>query len=161
MILNDRYLIYFSITKRCYLFFLIFILMFFAFLIGFYKQYQILNYTNEIKINGLYAQKDYISQKIAPGTQGKFVISIDEQEKFKLYVKENNHKPSNMYFKINNKTFNNMREVVEYINKKHLKEIEIEWFWKYDGDDTLDTIDGLKSENYLIELYEGEDAIVL
>lgn len=133
--------------------------MFFAFLIGFYKQYQIFNYTNEIKINGVYAQKDYICQKIAPGTQGKFVIS-NNKEKIKLYVNENNKKPSNMYFKIGNKMFNDIKEAINYINDEKLDYVEIEWSWEYSKDDLLDTIDGLNAENYLVEIYEEEEVTI-
>lgn len=133
--------------------------MFFAFLIGFYKHYQNLNYTNEIKINGIYAQQEYICQKIAPGTNGKLVIS-NNKEKIKLYVNENNKKPRNMYFKIESKIFNDIKEAINYINDEKLKYAEIEWIWEYSKDDSLDTIDGVKAENYVVEIYEEEEVTI-
>ncbi len=67
-----------------------------------------------------------------------------------------------MYFKIDNETFNDMQETIEYINDKQLKSIEIEWIWKYDENNNyLDTIDGLNAGDYLIDIYEGEEKKVL
>ena len=108
---------------------------------------------------------------IYPGTKGEFSIQLYGQEnlKYQIIFQSKNQKPKNLVF--NEKGRDNYYETLEdlgetlngNIKKGEVKEVSIEWQWKYETNengDMQDTKDGneLKEYNFLI-IARGEEKI--
>ena len=108
---------------------------------------------------------------IYPGTKGEFSIQLYGQEnlKYQIIFQSKNQKPKNLVF--NEKGRDNYYETLEdlgetlsgNIKKGEVKEVVIEWQWKYETNengDMQDTKDGneLKEYNFLI-IAKGEEEI--
>ena len=108
---------------------------------------------------------------IYPGTKGEFSIQLYGQEnlKYQIIFQSKNQKPKNLVF--NEKGRDNYYETLEdlgetlsgNIKKGEVKEVVIEWQWKYETNengDMQDTKDGneLKEYNFLI-IARGEEKI--
>ena len=108
---------------------------------------------------------------IYPGTKGEFSIQLYGQENlnYQIIFQSKNQKPKNLVF--NEKGRDNYYETLEdlgetlsgNIKKGEVKEVVIEWQWKYETNesgDMQDTKDGneLKEYNFLI-IARGEEKI--
>ena len=108
---------------------------------------------------------------IYPGTKGEFSIQLYGQENlnYQIIFQSKNQKPKNLVFK--EKGRDNYYETLEAlgetltgnIEKGEVKEVVIEWQWKYETNengDMQDTKDGneLKEYNFLI-IARGEEKI--
>ena len=108
---------------------------------------------------------------IYPGTKGEFSIKLYGQENlnYQIIFQSKNQKPKNLVF--NEKGRDNYYETLEdlgetlngNIKKGEVKEVSIEWQWKYETNengDMQDTKDGneLKEYNFLI-IARGEEKI--
>ena len=96
-----------------------------------------INLTDTINPNTL------IREKIAPGTEGKFEIILQSNQKinYRIKFKSENEKPENLNFRI---------EVME--NKRNT----IHWEWEYQKDNTQDrqdTKDGERIKQYHFIIY--------
>lgn len=106
---------------------------------------------------------------IYPGTKGEFSIKLYGQENlnYQIIFQSKNQKPKNLVF--NEKGRDNYYETLEElgktlngnIKKGEVKEVSIEWQWKYETNengDIQDTKDGneLKEYNFLI-IARGEE----
>jgi hypothetical protein len=89
---------------------------------------------------------------IAPGTNGKFEICIenieDKREMYYFSYYENTYKPENLTFEVDGNKFGDLKEVINYMNSYINNKTTIYWEWKYYGDDEIDTLNGEKSGNY-------------
>lgn len=103
-----------------------------------------------------YNKSSLISNKIAPGTKGKFKISIEnlEEKREEYYFKydQNNYKPQNLIFFVKDKKFNNLGDLIEYLNIEGITEETIYWEWEFTGNDVIDTINGEKNEKYMFSI---------
>lgn len=114
-----------------------------------------------------------INNKIAPGTQGSFTITIDGTGsevgmKYELTSTAELGKPSNLKFTWNGTTYNTLTELFAnaggyiYANEENkVKEIKIDWEWPYQigendeeiaANDELDMDSGL-GESYAFDVY--------
>lgn len=122
------------------------------------------NYDNsksqEIKLCDTIRQNSYIY----PGSNGTFYIVLNTKEgnkeiEYLMQVEEENNKPKNLKFELNNKTYNSMEELAKEI-KGTIKEnsiqiFKIQWYWKYQDTSTSDdedTKDGKNIEKYKFKI---------
>ena len=100
---------------------------------------------------------------IYPGTKGEFSIQIYGQENlnYQIIFQSKNEKPKNLVFNEKGRddyyeTLENLGETLNgNINKGEVKEIVIEWQWKYETNekgDKQDTIDGNQLKEYNFEI---------
>ena len=127
--------------------------------------------TKEISLFSNFSDNMNWNRIIYPGTKGEFTIKLYGQEdlNYKITFQSKNQKPKNLVF--NEKGRDNYYETLEKlgetlngeIKKGEIKEITIEWQWKYEtneNSDNQDTKDGkeLKEYNFLI-IARGEEKI--
>ena len=95
-------------------------------------------------------------KKIAPGTKGEFVIILkkDEELNCKVIFTSITKKPKNLEFKLNDKKYNTLNEMLKENNR-----VIIDWEWKYDVNDKKDIEDTEDGEN-LKEYIFNMDTIV-
>ncbi len=103
---------------------------------------------------------DKVSDKniIYPGSYGSFyvVISTKNGNKdmlYKMQVKEETSKPTNLKFKLNGNIYNSVEELAQSVNgkisKNSTKTLKIDWFWDFNtNDDITDTYDATNNTNY-------------
>ena len=98
---------------------------------------------------------------IYPGTKGEFSIKLYGQEKLQYEVtfKSKNQKPRNLVFKQNGKEYETLEKLGEdlkgNLQKGEIKNIVIEWEWKYETNekqDFQDTKDGKEIREYNFEI---------
>ena len=98
---------------------------------------------------------------IYPGTKGEFSIKLYGQEKLQYEVtfKSKNQKPRNLVFKQNGKEYETLEKLGENLKgnlqKDEIKNIVIEWEWKYETNekqDFQDTKDGKEIREYNFEI---------
>ena len=98
---------------------------------------------------------------IYPGTKGEFSIKLYGQEKLQYEVtfKSKNQKPENLVFKQNGKEYETLEKLGEdlkgNLQKGEIKNIVIEWEWKYETNekqDFQDTKDGKEIREYNFEI---------
>ena len=98
---------------------------------------------------------------IYPGTKGEFSIKLYGQEKLQYEVtfKSKNQKPENLVFKQNGKEYETLEKLGENLKgnlqKGEIKNIVIEWEWKYETNekqDFQDTKDGKEIREYNFEI---------
>ena len=98
---------------------------------------------------------------IYPGTKGEFSIKLYGQEKLQYEVtfKSKNQKPRNLVFKQNGKEYETLEKLGENLKgnlqKGEIKNIVIEWEWKYETNekqDFQDTKDGKEIREYNFEI---------
>ena len=98
---------------------------------------------------------------IYPGTKGEFSIKLYGQEKLQYEVtfKSKNQKPKNLVFKQNGKEYETLEKLGEdlkgNLQKGEIKNIVIEWEWKYETNekqDFQDTKDGKEIREYNFEI---------
>lgn len=98
---------------------------------------------------------------IYPGTKGEFSIKLYGQEKLQYEVtfKSKNQKPENLVFKQNGKEYETLELLGENLKgnlqKGEIKNIVIEWEWKYETNekqDFQDTKDGKEIREYNFEI---------
>ena len=98
---------------------------------------------------------------IYPGTKGEFSIKLYGQEKLQYEVtfKSKNQKPENLVFKQDGKEYETLEKLGENLKgnlqKGEIKNIVIEWEWKYETNekqDFQDTKDGKEIREYNFEI---------
>lgn len=99
------------------------------------------------------------NKKIAPGSKGNFIISMDIKKdiQFDLKIEEKTSKPQNLYFVLDNKKYFNIQSMESIIKEKLIDngKVKVDWNWPYfesDIHDKQDTIDGENSHTYIIEI---------
>ena len=127
--------------------------------------------TRETSLFSNISNKTNWNRTIYPGTKGEFSIKLYGQENlnYQIIIQSKNQKPKNLVF--NEKGRDNYYETLEAlgetlcgnIKKGEVKEVSIEWQWKYETNengDIQDTKDGneLKEYNFLI-IARGEEKI--
>ena len=127
--------------------------------------------TREISLFSNISNETNWNRIIYPGTKGEFSIKLYGQENlnYQIIFQSKNQKPKNLVF--NEKGRDNYYETLEdlgetlsgNIKKGEVKEVVIEWQWKYETNesgDMQDTKDGneLKEYNFLI-IARGEEKI--
>lgn len=94
---------------------------------------------------------------IYPGANGSFYIIINttggnKDINYIMQVQEENSKPKNLKFKINNIEYDSIKELSENIKgtieKNASKILKIDWFWDYDSNEIIDTFDGININKY-------------
>lgn len=106
---------------------------------------------------------------IYPGTKGEFSIKLYGQEKLQYEVtfKSKNQKPRNLVFKQNGKEYETLEKLGEdlkgNLQKGEIKNIVIEWEWKYETNekqDFQDTKDGKEIREYNFEIIAKGSEII-
>ena len=106
---------------------------------------------------------------IYPGTKGEFSIKLYGQEKLQYEVtfKSKNQKPENLVFKQNGKEYETLEKLGEdlkgNLQKGEIKNIVIEWEWKYETNekqDFQDTKDGKEIREYNFEIIAKGSEII-
>lgn len=113
------------------------------------------------------------NNKIAPGTQGSFVIKIDGTDsevgiKYELSTKTQVDKPTNLKFKYNGTTYDTIGALLAdaggYINANDtdkVRNIQIDWEWPYETGETAaekysgdlsDTDNGRSNTNFKFDI---------
>ena len=81
--------------------------------------------------------------KIAPGTQGSFNITVDASDaevgiEYKIIIENEQNVPQNLKFKYNDTIFENLKQLEKYFNEtiyvdddEKTKTYTIEWEWPY------------------------------
>lgn len=115
------------------------------------------NLTNETNWNKI----------IYPGTKGNFSIMLYGKEnlKYQIIFKSKNPKPENLVFKESGREYKTLEDLgknlIGSLQKAEIKEIIIEWEWKYQtnkNQDIQDTIDGKEIKEYNFEIIaKGEE----
>lgn len=105
---------------------------------------------------------------IYPGTKGEFLIKLYGQEnlQYEIAFRSKNQKPKNLVFKQNGKEYETLEQLGEDLNgnikKDEIKNIVIEWEWKYETNekqDLQDTKDGKEIREYNFEITaKGKEA---
>lgn len=105
---------------------------------------------------------------IYPGTKGEFSIKLYGQEnlQYEIAFRSKNQKPKNLVFKQNGKEYETLEQLGEDLNgnikKDEIKNIVIEWEWKYETNekqDLQDTKDGKEIKEYNFEITaKGKEA---
>ena len=105
---------------------------------------------------------------IYPGTKGEFSIKLYGQEnlQYEITFRSKNQKPKNLVFKENGKEYETLEQLGEDLNgnikKDEIKNIAIEWEWKYETNekqDLQDTKDGREIREYNFEITaKGKEA---
>lgn len=109
------------------------------------------------------------SNKLAPGTKGKFEIKLDATKSevgvnYIIRFENESIKPTNLKFSYNGKTYNSLTDLGTAINgiinandENKTKTIQVEWNWAYQtgttaeeitANDLIDTQDSRTIENY-------------
>lgn len=110
--------------------------------------------------------KKWMSNKIAPGVKGKFVIVMDtyhstQDLEYEIKIKDKTTKPKNLYFKSRNGIeYMNLEELAKNelsgkIDKNSQKNLMIQWEWKYeisDKNNQMDVEDSNQIEKYQFEV---------
>lgn len=115
-----------------------------------------------------------VNNKIAPGTQGSFIIKIDGKGsevgiRYELGTNYQDNKPTNLKFKYNGTTYDTMDALLAdaggYIDandSNKVREIQIDWEWPYEtgtndteklNGDLADTDDGRTINNFSFEIF--------
>ena len=114
-----------------------------------------------------------LDNKIAPGTNGKFMITIDGSGSdvgihYDLLIENETTKPHNLFFTYQGQKFESLEEVVNRTSgdikadsQNKVRQIEIEWEWPYDiggsseeiaKNDKQDMSDIAKFQNYSFDI---------
>ena len=125
-----------------------------------------------INLLDTYDEETLDNGKIAPGTSGKFDLVIDASGtetgvKYTVDFGNETNKPSNLKFKYNNQTLDNIDDYEEYFtgiinanDSVKTKTLTVEWVWEYETsnensieeNDKIDTSDGLNALNYSFDV---------
>lgn len=127
--------------------------------------------TREISLFSNISNETNWNRIIYPGTKGEFSIQLYGQENlnYQIIFQSKNQKPKNLVFKEKGRDnyYETLEDLGETLNgnikKGEVKEVSIEWQWKYETNesgDMQDTKDGneLKEYNFLI-IARGEEKI--
>ena len=106
---------------------------------------------------------------IYPGTKGEFSIKLYGQEnlQYEITFRSKNQKPKNLVFKENGKEYETLEQLGEDLNgnikEDEIKNIVIEWEWKYETNekqDLQDTKDGKEIREYNFEIIAKGNEII-
>lgn len=126
-----------------------------------------------IKLASTIDNETLVNNKIAPGVNGSFTITVDGTGSdvginYTLNVENETQKPQNLIYKYNGKTYNNLSDIAKdasgIINANDdnkVKEIKIDWSWNYETGSTekekiannkQDTIDAKTITDYSFDI---------
>ena len=125
-----------------------------------------------IKLADTYDQSTLINGKIAPGTSGSFDLVIDASEsevgvEYVVDFKNETNKPTNLKFKYEDKTFNNIEEYEQYFtdiinadDTNKTRTLTVDWEWAYETgtateiaqNDKIDTQEGINAFDYTFDV---------
>lgn len=112
-----------------------------------------------VEIDVFMTSKNNIYKKVAPGTNGEFVIKFKRppNSNYKIQIKEKTTKPKNIIFIVGNQKYPSLESMEQLINEMFIntEQITIKWEWKYfinDIQDIQDTKDGEQAQNYIFEV---------
>ncbi len=129
--------------------------------------------TECIKLMSTCNNETLIDNKIAPGTEGGFDISIDGTGSdveilYNIKFIDKNTKPTNLKFIYNEQQYNNISELGDILSgtinandENKIKEYTIKWEWPYETgnneteialNDTIDTEDAQSIEEYAFDI---------
>lgn len=121
------------------------------------------NQTNHVNLYNTLNIDSLANEKIAPGTNGQFSITITASQKLNYEIKFEslNIKPKNLCFKLKSKSpkYSSLEELEKYlkgvITKDETKKFFIEWSWEYEINDNAniqDTLDGINIKEYIFDI---------
>lgn len=59
---------------------------------------------------------------------------------------------SGLYFVFNNEKYDQLEDLIYRLNMENINNIKIEWYWDFNGDDIIDTINGRYLDMYCFEI---------
>ncbi len=129
----------------------------------------------EIELGSTRNDKYVADNKIAPGTNGKFIISVDGSGsdvgvQYELGIKNETAKPHNLYFIYKGQKYENLAEitniaggVIEADAETKVKEVEIAWEWPYEiggTDEEIAKNNKLDTDDSLIGNYKFDMIVI-
>lgn len=79
-----------------------------------------------------------------------------QNENYQFIYKENHIKPDALYFVFAGKKYEELQDLICELNIKlnnyKSETIKIEWYWDFNGNDDVDTLNGMQLDSYHFEI---------
>lgn len=125
-----------------------------------------------INLTDTYNEETLVNGKIAPGTSGSFDLVVDATGsevgvEYKVDFQNETNKPTNLKFKYEDKTFNNIEEYEQYFtdiinadDANKTRTLTVNWEWPYETgtadeiaqNDKIDTQEGINALDYTFDV---------